>query len=276
MKTLYIFVTIYILYTMISVVDGFLSIRKLKTVERSLQWFGKIPNIIFRTTETLITNLHMYECNKQWEILNPNYSIVWYNNDNRRRFMKKYFPKILETYDKLKPGAFKCDLWRLCILYKFGGVYIDSEAIIYSPIKQIANCGFVAVLDCKQAGSGIHNGFIISERKHPFLKQAIFDIVENVKNKYYGNGPLDPTGPIALSKSINRAIGRRDDHKHKLGMNRCKYNYYLYRFEYGPYQNIYDRDEKIISKKYSFINYIYQKLSKNNYTKLWKKRNIYL
>ena len=43
-------------------------------------------------------------------------------------FIKSHFSKrVLYAYDKLIPGAFKADLWRYCIIYINGGIYIDIK-----------------------------------------------------------------------------------------------------------------------------------------------------
>ena len=133
---------------------------------------------------------------------------------------------------------------------------------------------FISVLDAKYSGSGIHNGFIVSEKKHPFLKEAIKQIVINVDHKYYGNSALDVTGPNLLSKVILKCTNKS---QHNIGYNRNKYlSYYLYQFEYGIYQNIYKGDIKILSKNHSLFLYLYRKLSSKNYNKMWQSKNIYL
>ena len=40
---------------------------------------------------------------------------------------REYPPDVLMAYDRLIPTAFKADLWRYCVLYKYGGVYLDAK-----------------------------------------------------------------------------------------------------------------------------------------------------
>jgi len=230
---------------------------------------------VFRTTRNYKIPYSMFSnCHQKWVDMNPSYTVVWYDHDQRDRFMKTHYDgAINDAYKLLIPPAFKADLWRLCILYKFGGVYIDAYAtphVSLDKMVSIANgAKFISILDCKSLGGGIHNGFIIAERKHPFLKQAMFDIIENVSNRYYGNSPLDVTGPNALKKSIMKITGKEPIE----GNNKL---YYLFRHEYGPYQNIYYRNTLVMQKQYSFIAYFYNKMSNNkDYSRLWKNRNIY-
>ena len=43
--------------------------------------------------------------------------------------MQEYFPQYLYTYNNIKLGAHRADLWKYCILYKFGGVYLDVPRV---------------------------------------------------------------------------------------------------------------------------------------------------
>ena len=47
--------------------------------------------------------------------------------DCRAFIMNEYPPDVLMAYDQLIPTAFKADLWRYCVLYKYGGVYLDVK-----------------------------------------------------------------------------------------------------------------------------------------------------
>lgn len=43
---------------------------------------------------------------------------------------------VLSAYDKIMPNAYKADLFRLCILYVYGGCYIDfAEVNVDSLVK---------------------------------------------------------------------------------------------------------------------------------------------
>ena len=53
-----------------------------------------------------------------------------------REFIKNNFDlDILNAYDILKPGAFKADLWRCCILYIYGGIYLDIKYGCFAGFK---------------------------------------------------------------------------------------------------------------------------------------------
>jgi hypothetical protein len=244
----------------------------------SFKKINNVPNIVYRTIHDKNITMPMLEnCHNSWIKLNPDYTFLWFNCKEQDAFMKEHFyGNVYEAYSTLKPGAYKADLWRLCILYKYGGIYLDAYARPFVPFsemfKNCSDCRFISILDCGESGSGIHNGFIVSEAEHPFLKQGIQDIIKNVKNRYYGNSALDPTGPNALKKSIGTVVGKKYI-KHKEGVN--KGGYYLFKLYWGPYQNVYDGDKKIFCKYYSFQHYKYRKMTSNGYAKMWDKKDIY-
>jgi hypothetical protein len=47
--------------------------------------------------------------------------------DCREFIRNEYPPDVLMAYDRLIPTAFKADLWRYCVLYIYGGVYLDVK-----------------------------------------------------------------------------------------------------------------------------------------------------
>ncbi len=49
------------------------------------------------------------------------------DSDCRSFIAREYPPDVLMAYDRLIPTAFKADLWRYCVLYKYGGVYLDVK-----------------------------------------------------------------------------------------------------------------------------------------------------
>jgi hypothetical protein len=56
----------------------------------------------------------------------------------------------LNAYNKLKPTAYKADLFRACILYKMGGCYFDIKQINRVPLREFINRNQNLLL-CKDA-----------------------------------------------------------------------------------------------------------------------------
>jgi hypothetical protein len=140
--------------------------------------------------------------------LNPEYEHVFFTNDDCDMFMANNFPgRVNEAYNKLVPGAYKADLFRLCYLYKKGGVYLDANKTLMVPLRDIISpeCSFFSVIDLKSCN--IFQAFIASEPGLPYLDRCIEAIVDNVSKKFYGTSDLSITGPGLLGVVFNDHYG---------------------------------------------------------------------
>ena len=82
--------------------------------------------------------------------MNKDYKMYWYDLDKCRNFLKffdkTYNTNALENWENLKPLAFKADIWRLCIMYHVGGIYIDATSKCFVPVnKNVAMTGEITL-----------------------------------------------------------------------------------------------------------------------------------
>ena len=246
--------------------------------------FSKItkPITVYRTCKDTYVNEKMFKnAHQRWIELNTNINMIWYTDKDCDKFMYTQGQEIWNCYNTLRPGAFKADLFRLCILYQNGGVYVDAQTMPYVSISQmIRGCVgenlFISVLDTKKSGSGIHNGFIISSPGHPFLKSSIQRIINNVKNRDYTDNILGVTGPVCLARAINTVLERDLNSSFHEGLNEHKnISFYLFRFQWGPYQYIYKEGKVIMSKKQCTLTYFLDKMKSSSYSKMYKNKQIF-
>lgn len=181
----------------------------------------KIPRVIYQTFETSEIPDGMYDAVNSWKNYNVNYEHYFYTEEDRIEFIEKYFSEtVLDTYLRLIPGAFRADLWRCCVLYEKGGIYVDADMICLSELEDLLEESdeFLISRDDPMATRFLTNGFIASIPKHPFLKKQIDNIVDNVQNlreRYY----LDISGPALFGKSVNEICGRNEYGEFELGIN---------------------------------------------------------
>jgi hypothetical protein len=148
--------------------------------------------------------------------VNPEFNIQLFDDCDCREFIKNNFSEnILTAFDTLKPGAYKADLWRLCILYINGGIYIDIK------FNCINNFKFIAftekehlVLDrpghWKEGNIGLHNALLVAKPKNNLLLRCINKISKNVKNKNYDYLDLYPTGPGLLGEEYIKMLREKE------------------------------------------------------------------
>jgi FkbM family methyltransferase len=177
-----------------------------------------IPNNIFLTWETKIDTIspEMLNFINSWKKHNNNYKINFYDSSDRYNFIKDNFDfDVQDAYNRLKPGAFKCDLWRYCILYIYGGFYADIDTKCLSSLDTLKqeNIDFICPIDLNPnigCQYNLSNGFIGSIPKHPILKMCIDHIVQ-VINKYSPNNNIiisNISGPGCLGININKYLNR--------------------------------------------------------------------
>jgi mannosyltransferase OCH1-like enzyme len=135
--------------------------------------------------------------------LNPEYEYKFFDDNACYNYLKNNFDNtILEAYNKLKPTAYKADLFRVCVLYKMGGCYFDSKQINRTPLREFINENQDLIL-CKDAiWFSLYNAFLISSPNNLIIKKVIDSIILNIEKKYYGKCALCPTGPCLLYKVI--------------------------------------------------------------------------
>ena len=176
--------------------------------------YSLVPLNIFQTWYTLNLPTHMNETVELLKRQNPEFKHFLYDDKMCREFIKQYFEEdVLYTFDKLKPGAYKSDLWRYCILYIHGGIYLDIKYYCVNNFKLIKLTDKeYLVKDRPQimTNSGIYQAFMSVYPKNNILRSLINDIVYNCKHNNYKCGiiatPLDITGPGLLANYFKTSI----------------------------------------------------------------------
>lgn len=167
----------------------------------------KIPKYVFRTSSFTTSNMPSIVYNNllHLTINNTDYKQYYFDDDDVEKFILEYFPHYYKYYIVLIPGAFRADLWRLLVLYKYGGIYNDIGHQYLKKIDDMIdteNDEFVSVADTDPIYA-IHNAFFAVYPEHPIIKTIIDIVVINISSKYYGTNPLEITGPIACGIGFN-------------------------------------------------------------------------
>ena len=167
--------------------------------------FNVVPKLIFQTWPT--KNLPRY---MQWVVdkikaAHPNFEHFLYDDNDCREFIKSHFAvDVLWAFDRLKPGAYKADLWRYCIMYIKGGIYLDIKMCPVNGFR----FDYILKNDwyCNDIGniSGIWQGILVSKPNNPLYKYLIDTILHNVKNDFYGSNALEITGPSMMYNLVKK------------------------------------------------------------------------
>jgi hypothetical protein len=134
---------------------------------------------------------------------NPEFVFEIYDVQSGRSFIEKNFDKpVLDAYDKLKPYAYKSDLFRLCNLYLTGGIYVDVK------YESVNNFRFIDLTDKEYVVAeplGIQNCLLVFSAKNDYLFNCIQTLTKNVLNNYIVG--------IGYSSVLTRPLLFSEDHK---------------------------------------------------------------
>lgn len=165
-----------------------------------------IPLNIFQTWHSLELPPKMEENLELMKKTNPEFKHFLYDDDMCREFIEKNFSAdVVWAFDKLKPGAYKADLWRYCILYTHGGIYLDIKFKCINNFKLIqCTDREYWVKDRKRNINGIYQAFMVTFPKNKILWNAIQQIISHCKTTDYTNlNPLAISGPSLIGQYFN-------------------------------------------------------------------------
>jgi mannosyltransferase OCH1-like enzyme len=246
-------------------IKTYLELKKKLSVKYPLKqnYCINIPLNIFQTWHTKNLTPSMFHCVASIKRNNPRFNYQLFDDNDCREFIKNHFhAEVLQAFDTLVPGAYKADLWRYCILYKKGGIYLDIK------YKSVNNFKFITLMEREHwvldaDGDGIYNALIVAKPGNEILRRAIDQVVENVKNRFYGSSQLEPTGPKLLSRYFSY------EEKQSMDMN---HEYY-----FGDLNNrVINLNHVPVFKSYHGYITDYNNTKKTeHYGILWSRRNIY-
>jgi mannosyltransferase OCH1-like enzyme len=197
----------------------------------------KIPNIIhftFINKNLPIEVLRVIEHNKK--VCN-NCKFIFYDDKDCEQLIKNNFnDEIFNNYKRINPtyGAMRADFFRYCVLYLYGGIYIDIKSKINYPIFKIINNNDICILDIprtyKEAwrvnSPTYEQWLLIFAPSHPYLLTMLNLMCKYISEKYIPisiNGislstkgkVLNITGPDAFTKAINNYISNNNKILHR-------------------------------------------------------------
>lgn len=246
----------------------------------------KIPKFIFRTSNYKLSEVPSEIGNILSNTLenNPDYIQVYFQNDNDIDiFIKEYYPNYFDLYKSVKPGAFKADIFRLLVIYRYGGIYNDIGHKYIVPINDIIkdNDEIVFIVEPHDHW-GVFNGMIAAYKKHPIILFIIEYIMNNIKNKHYGIDSLDITGPKAVGRALNKYLNNSED-EFWIEPKIIEYKNFIINLSYRHYYAdndegyIVDKDFKpLVSTKFpNYYNIMYSNSNNIHYNDYWKNNDVY-
>lgn len=160
------------------------------------------------------------KCIQSWKKYLPDWEIIEWNETN---YNIERIPYVKEAYDQ-KKWAFVSDVARLEILYKYGGLYLDTDVELIKPINEIIKNGdFMGIESYKGGKVNVNPGLIIGVKQHnPIIK----DILDSYDNEHFLKGERNSSKYTIVERTTKILID-----KYGLKNNNC--------FQKLAYLNIY-------------------------------------
>jgi mannosyltransferase OCH1-like enzyme len=162
-----------------------------------------IPRIIWQTNYTDRVTLPVYLNYLFNRLMAPSYEYRFMVTEARAQFIREHYPEeIFESYSKLQIGAAQADFWRLLVLQKHGGVYLDIDAHVVWPLGLIVKPEYEELYVTTKRGE-ITNYFIASKPDNPHFGRMIELVMANIKERRL-KSVYELTGPRVLNRVLDK------------------------------------------------------------------------
>ena len=153
---------------------------------------GKIPKLIFQSWKT--DKLEEKLCNHVliWSRMNPEYDYFLFNDDAIDTFIRlEYGREIFSSYACVKVGAAKCDVWRLLMVYLYGGLYFDFDTRLqtkfsewnWGPERDVVTARSCTAAPKKHPGGCAHQWGLVYAPRHRVLYDSIRETLTNLAER---------------------------------------------------------------------------------------------
>lgn len=228
----------------------------------------KIPKDIYITWKDYYLDSNIYDSYTSIIEYNPEYSVHMYSDNNARAFLAKHYKNdVISAYDALIPGSFKADLWRYCVLYEKGGVYVDHKVKFRGSLRDVIGRDDEMVFPLDADKKHVQIGFMGFIPKHPLLKYVIDKTVANIKKEMVGQRDLEITGPIHFARCCMEFYAM-DSLKKEVSL--CKEHRWLWLNDDASH--IYTGEGALVAN-YHYKEYLSTR--KDHYSYFWNNKTIY-
>lgn len=224
---------------------------------------NKIPKIIHQIWyqgESNIPQEYVYY-SKTWKSKNKDYEWLLWSEHDILQLIEVKFPEYLEFFNSLPEMIQKIDFAKYCIIYTYGGVYVDMDSECLKSIDGLFGEKKIYFVDLdtdifekiitNYYGNLYNNGWFASVKHHKVWKLIIKRITqENFEKQWYETTVgfiFRTTGPKIMSEVINNLPAKQSfcflDHET------------IDPIKWIDYSNIYDIDYSNYPNSYSIHHY---------------------
>ena len=174
-----------------------------------------IPKTIWQTNYTNKVSLPIKAAWCWNRLLSRSYQYCFHSTEDRLAFVEQNFPgKPTELYNRLTIGAAQADVWRLMVLYKHGGVYMDIDSHFVWPLNRFIEA-WTSEIFLRYKSKDATNYFIASAPANPNIKALLDEVLYRIETSQ-SNNVYDITGP-----SVFQDVLAQRSHTWRLAQHTC-------------------------------------------------------
>lgn len=176
--------------------------------ERAAPWWrssqrSNVPRTIWQTNFTDKVTLPVYLNYLFNRLMSPGFEYRFMITEARAAFIRANYPtETFEAYSRLQVGAAQADFWRVLVLQKLGGVYLDIDAHVVWPLARIVKPGVEELYVTTRRGD-MSNYFIASKPANPHLERIGEAILANILAES-DKKVFQLTGPGVFNQVLSR------------------------------------------------------------------------
>lgn len=154
-----------------------------------------IPKYLWQTYKTKLPPKDSINSINSWLSLNP--EIEWYYMDDDKcdAFIKDNFSEeFYNMYSSLPFGVMKADVWRVAVIYIYGGIYSDLDTRCLKPITHWLNPEYDLIVGVETPHGAINNYIFAAMPRHP----ALFTVLNLFLKLYNSPSFLNKNSPTPI------------------------------------------------------------------------------
>jgi mannosyltransferase OCH1-like enzyme len=164
----------------------------------------KIPRIVWQTNYTRRVTLSIYVNYLFNRLMAPTYEFRFWDDAECEEFVARNFSReTVAAYLDLQIGAAKADLWRILVLSRYGGIYLDADAALSWPPESML-ASDQTELFVRETTGRLTNYFLAAAPGHPLLAATAHRIVENIQANEISS-VYHMTGPTVIDELAGNA-----------------------------------------------------------------------
>ena len=148
--------------------------------------------------------MQVYACALFNRWLSPTCAYRYHSDEACDRFVAETYPgPVAEAYGRLRIGAARADFWRILVLLKHGGLYLDIDSNLTRNPERFLGPQTEGVFIAMKNGE-VTNYFLAAAPGHPVLQAVCDQIVRNIAEGRHAS-VYDLTGPTVLDAAVKAA-----------------------------------------------------------------------